>query len=56
MVNPTHQYMKGVHTCPVCEIDKKFNNMWITTSQQQRVQESTPVFIKNVDINTDDWM
>ena len=56
MVNPTHQYMKGLHTCPWCEIDKKFNNMWITTSQQQRVQESTPVFIKNVDINIDDWM
>ena len=55
-VNPTHQYMKGLHTCPWCEIDKKFNNMWITTSQQQRVQESTPVSIKNVDINTDDWM
>ena len=42
-VNPTHQYMKGLHTCPWCEIDKKFNNnIQAAVSQQQNIPGIAP--------------
>ena len=42
-VNSTHQYMRGLHTCPWCEIDKKFNiNIQAAVSLQQNLPGIAP--------------
>ena len=41
-VNPAHQYMKGLRTCPWCEIDKKFN-AGINMAKKQTVSQNTSV-------------
>lgn len=36
-VNPTHQYMKGLHTCPWCAIDNKYNKQISMMNQKNQM-------------------